>query len=62
MCLVRMKYPQLIDVTSCRKYKSRYKNDGTKIMTQQYKQLNTGIKDIQQLEPGGPDHRHNTRP
>ena len=33
-----------------------------KVRTQQYIQLNTGVKEIQQLNPGGPEHRHNIRP
>ena len=33
--------------------------DKTKMRTQQYKQLNTGAKEMQQFNPGGPDHRHN---
>ena len=37
------------------------KRDQLKIRTQQYIQQNTGVKEIQQLNPGGPDHRHNIR-
>ena len=32
------------------------KGDKAKIRTQQYIKLNTGAKDIQQLNPGGPDN------
>ena len=32
------------------------------LRTQQYIQLNTTAKEIQQLNPGGPDQRHNIRP
>ena len=34
----------------------------TKIRTQQYIQLNTGVKEIQQLNLSGPDNRHRIRP
>ena len=34
------------------------KGDKTKIRTQQYIQLNTGVREIQQLNPDWPDHRH----
>ena len=36
--------------------------DETKISTQWYIQLNTGVKEIQQFNPGELDHRHNIRP
>ena len=29
------------------------------IRTQQYIQMNTGVKETQQLNSGGPDYRHN---
>ena len=32
------------------------------IRTQKYIQLNTGVKQIQQLNAGAPDHRLNIRP
>ena len=38
------------------------KGDKSRIRTQQYIQLNTGAKEIQQLNPGGPSNRHNIRP
>ena len=38
------------------------KRDQTNIRTQQYIHLNTGAKEFQQLNPGGPDQRHNFRP
>ena len=33
------------------------KGDKAKIRTQQYIKLNTGAKEIQQVNPGGPDNR-----
>ena len=46
-CLVRMKDRERIDVSSRIKCKSRYKKgDKTKIRSQQYIQLNTGVKEI----------------
>ena len=38
------------------------KGHKTKIRTEQYIQLNTRVNEIQQLNPGGPDYRHNIRP
>ena len=53
--LIRIKDPSLIDVSSLSTYKSRNKQgDISKIRTQQheqYIQLNTGVKEIQQLNP-----------
>ena len=38
-----------------------WKLDKTKIRTQPYIQLNTRVKEIQHLNPGGPDQTHNIR-
>ena len=57
------KDPLFIGVSSSSTYKSRYKWEiKTKIRTQQYIQMHIGVKEIQQLNPVGPDHRHNIRP
>ena len=54
-----MKDPLRIDVSSPSTYTSRYeKGDKTKIRTQQYTQLNTGVNKIQQLTPDGPHYTH----
>ena len=37
------------------------KGDKTKIMIQQYTKLNTGTKEIQQVNPGGPDNSQSIR-
>ena len=56
--LVRMKEPFIIDV----RLVVHKKGDTSKIKTHQYIQLHTGVKEIQQLNPGGPNHRHSIRP
>ena len=38
------------------------KGDKAKIRTQQYIKLNTGAKEIQQVNPGGPDNSQSIRP
>ena len=51
-----MKDSLLIHASSSGTYKSRYKKgDKAKIRNQQYINLNTGAKEIQQVNPGGPD-------
>ena len=37
-------------------------NPKAKLRTQQYMKLNTGAKEIQQVNPGGPDNSHCIRP
>ena len=37
------------------------KGDKAKIMIQQYTKLNTGTKEIQQVNPGGPDNSQSIR-
>ena len=51
-----MKDPKSIHESFSRTYKSRYKGDIAKIKTQQYIKLNTGAKEIQQLNPDGHDN------
>ena len=51
-----------MDVSFPSKYKSNYKKGDKMIMTQQYIKLNTGVKEIKQLNSSGPDYRHNIRP
>ena len=38
------------------------KGDKAKIRTQQYIKLNTGAKEIQKVNPGGPDNSQSIRP
>ena len=48
---------------SANKYNLRYINRCTaEIRTQQYIQLITGVKEIQKINLGERDHRHNIRP
>ena len=52
-CLVCMKEPKLIDVSSLSTYKSTYeKEEKTKIRTRQNIQLNTWVTELQQLNTG----------
>ena len=57
LCLARIKDPLLIDVSFPSIYTS-----GKTIRTQQYIQLHTWVKEIQQLNPGGPDHSPTSGP
>ena len=38
------------------------KRDEAKIRSQQYIKLNTGAKEMQQVNPGGPDNSQSIRP
>ena len=59
-----MKDRYLIHDLSHRTYKPIYKKVVKAIMitTQQYIKLNTGAKEIQQLNQGGPDNSQSIRP
>ena len=62
-CLVCTKDPLLINASSPRTYKSRYKKEiKSKIRIQQKIKLNTGAKEIQQVNPGGPDNSQSITP
>ena len=52
-----MKDPNIIDTSSPSKYYLDMKGDKTNIRTQQYKQLNTGVQDIQQLAQPQKQHQ-----
>ena len=56
-CLCRMNDPNIIDTSSPSKYYLDMKGDKTNIRTQQYKQLNTGVQDIQQLAQRQKQHQ-----
>ena len=57
-CLVSMKDPLLINAS----YPRTYKSDKAKVRTKQYIKMNTGAKEIQQVNPDGPDNSQSIRP